>query len=180
MKKLKFSKIQIIKILKECDAGREITDIFRESGISRATYHNLKKKYSGMYVSQLKRLKELEEKNHRLKRMYADLSLENEMLKDCHWKKVLKPCEEKEKAATDIRRISHNMTPGLLAKYCLIETLKDLFEQLYAMQGMPELMKAINEQSRLDEKVEIMLYRIIHEMVNNKLNHADKGQGKAG
>lgn len=87
MKKLKFTESQIIKILKEYDAGREVNGICREYGISRATFYNWKKKYSGMDASQLKRLKELEEENHRLKRMYADLSLDHEMLKDVLGKK---------------------------------------------------------------------------------------------
>jgi signal transduction histidine kinase len=78
-----------------------------------------------------------------------------------------------EQASTDVRRISHNMMPGLLTKYGLIEALKDLIEQVDEMQGMLGLMKVSGEQSRLDEKVEIMLYRIIQEMVNNTLKHAE-------
>jgi signal transduction histidine kinase len=78
-----------------------------------------------------------------------------------------------EQAATDVRRISHNMMPGLLTKYGLIEALKDLFEQLDEMQGINGLMKVTGKQSRLDEKIEIMLYRIIQEMINNTLKHAE-------
>jgi putative transposase len=87
MKRIKFSESQIIKILKEYESGREVKDLCREYGVSRATFYNWKKKYSGMEVSQLKRLKELEEENRRLKRMYADLSLDHEMLKDVLGKK---------------------------------------------------------------------------------------------
>ena len=87
MKKLRFTESRIIKILQEYDGGREVNGICREYGISRATFYNWKKKYAGMDASQLKRLKELEEENHRLKRMYADLSLDHEMLKDVLGKK---------------------------------------------------------------------------------------------
>lgn len=87
MKRIKFSESQIIKILNEYDAGRDVKDLVREYKISRATFYNWKKKYSGMDASQLKRLKELEEENNRLKRMYADLSLDHEMLKDVLGKK---------------------------------------------------------------------------------------------
>jgi len=87
MKMTRFSETQIIKILNEHDAGRETKDICREYGISRATFYNWKKKYEGMDASQLKRLKELEEENKRLKRMYADLSLDHELLKEVLEKK---------------------------------------------------------------------------------------------
>ncbi len=82
MKMTRFSETRILRILNEHEAGRETKDLCRENGISRATFYNWKKKYGGMDASQLKRLKELTEENHRLKRMYADLSLDNELLKD--------------------------------------------------------------------------------------------------
>ena len=88
MKMKRFSETQIIKILKEHDAGRETLDLCREYGISRATFYNWKKKYEGMDASQLKRLKELEDENKRLKRMYADLSLDHELLKEVLEKKI--------------------------------------------------------------------------------------------
>lgn len=87
MKRKKFSESQIIKILKEYESGREVKDLCREYSISRATFYNWKKRYSGMEASQLKRLKDLEDENRRLKRMYADLSLDHEMLKDVLGKK---------------------------------------------------------------------------------------------
>ena len=87
MKMTRFSETQIIKILKEHDAGRETKDICLEYGISRATFYNWKKKYEGMDASQLKRLRELEDENKRLKRMYADLSLDHELLKEVLEKK---------------------------------------------------------------------------------------------
>ena len=87
MKMTRFSETRILKILKEHDTGRETKDLCRENGISRATFYNWKKKYGGMDASQLKRLKELEDENRRLKRMYADLSLDNELLKNVLEKK---------------------------------------------------------------------------------------------
>jgi putative transposase len=87
MKRKRISESQIIKILKEYESGREVKDLCREYKISRATFYNWKKKYSGMDSSQLKKLKELEDENRRLKHMYADLSLDHEMLKDVLGKK---------------------------------------------------------------------------------------------
>lgn len=87
MKRIKFSESQILAILKEQEQGLKVSDICRNHGISDATFFNWKNKYSGMSVSELKRLKELEYENARLKRMYANISLENEALKDIVTKK---------------------------------------------------------------------------------------------
>ena len=87
MKKSKFTEGQIIKALKENEQGRKPEDICREMGIHKGTFYNWRKKYSGMDASQLKRLKELEDENSRLKKMYAELSLDNVMLKDVLSKK---------------------------------------------------------------------------------------------
>lgn len=87
MKKSKFTESQIIKALKENEQGRKTEDICREMGIHKGTFYNWRKKYSGMDASQLKRLKELEDENSRLKKMYAELSLDNVMLKDVLSKK---------------------------------------------------------------------------------------------
>ena len=88
MKKTRFSEQQIVSILKQYDNGSKVTDICRENGISEATFYNWKAKYGGMDASQLKRLKELEEENSRLKKMYADLSLIHHALKDAVSKKL--------------------------------------------------------------------------------------------
>ena len=88
MKRSRFSEHKIIKILKEGDAGRSPQEICRENGISNATYYNWKAKYGGMEASSLKRLKELESENKKLKQMYADLSLQNIVLKDVIEKKL--------------------------------------------------------------------------------------------
>jgi putative transposase len=88
MKKSKFTENQIIKSLKEHESGRSTEDICRELGINKSTFYNWKKKYGGMEASHLKRLKELEEENRRLKQMYADLSLDHKILKDVIEKKL--------------------------------------------------------------------------------------------
>ena len=88
MKKSRYSETQIVKVLKEVETGKLIKDVCREYGISDATYYNWKSKYGGMEASDVKRLKELENENQRLKQMYADLSLEHRILKDIVEKKL--------------------------------------------------------------------------------------------
>jgi putative transposase len=88
MKKSKFTESQIVAILKQQEAGLSINDLCREHGISQATFFNWKKKFSGMDSGTLKRLKELEAENARLKRMYADVSLQRDALKDLIEKKL--------------------------------------------------------------------------------------------
>ncbi len=88
MKKSRFSETQILKILKEVEAGRLVKEVCRDYGISDATYYNWKAKYGGMEVSDVKRLKELEEDNRRLKQMFAELSLDHKILKDIVEKKL--------------------------------------------------------------------------------------------
>ncbi len=87
MKKSKFTETQIVKALKEHEAGKSTEDICRELGINKATFYNWKKKYGGMESNELKRLKELEEENRKLKAMYADLALDHKILKDVLTKK---------------------------------------------------------------------------------------------
>ena len=82
MKKSRFTETQIVKILKEVESGRLVKEVCREYGISEATYYNWKSKYGGMQASDIKRLKELEDENRRLKQMYAELCLDNRILKD--------------------------------------------------------------------------------------------------
>ena len=82
MKKSRYTETQIVKILKEVEGGRLIKEVCREYGISEATYYNWKTKYGGMEASDVKRLKELEDENRRLKSMFAELSLEHRILKD--------------------------------------------------------------------------------------------------
>jgi len=87
MKKIKFSESKILNILKEKGQGYTVAELCRKHGISEATYYNWKSKYAGMTVNELKRLKELEYENSRLKKMFADLSLEHEVVKDLLSKK---------------------------------------------------------------------------------------------
>ena len=82
MKKARFTESQIISILSQQERGITVADICRENGISNATFFNWKAKYGWMSPSQLRRLKELEVENARLKKMYADLSLVHEAFKD--------------------------------------------------------------------------------------------------
>ena len=81
MKQGKYSEEQIVRILKEADAGIKISDLCRKYGFSEATYYNWKAKYGGMGVSEIKRLKQLEDENRRLKQIVADLTLDNQALK---------------------------------------------------------------------------------------------------
>jgi putative transposase len=82
MRKSRFTESQIVNILKDGDAGVPLAELVRKHGISRATYFNWKSKYAGATVADLKRMKELEAENAKLKRMYADLALENAAIKD--------------------------------------------------------------------------------------------------
>lgn len=87
MKQTRFTESQIVAILKQQDSGQTVTQITREHGISEATFYNWRAKYGGMQVSEVKRLKELEDENRRLKKMYAELSLQNEIIKEALAKK---------------------------------------------------------------------------------------------
>ena len=82
MKKRRFSEEQIIAVLKEAEAGAKVSDLCRKHGISDATFYNWKAKYAGMTVAELRRLKELEAENAKLKRIVADQALDNAALKD--------------------------------------------------------------------------------------------------
>ena len=88
MRQSKFTETQIVSILKEADAGRPVNEIWRTYGISSATYYKWKAKYGGLEASDIKRLKELEHENNKLKRLYADMALENAALKDLIEKKL--------------------------------------------------------------------------------------------
>lgn len=88
MKKLRFTEVQIVKILKEYDAGKQTKDLCCEYDISVPTFYSWKQKYGGMDTQQLKELKALQDENARLKRMYSDLSLDHRILEDIIKKKL--------------------------------------------------------------------------------------------
>jgi putative transposase len=88
MRKSRFTESQIVNILKDGDAGLPLAELVRKHGISRATYFNWKSKYAGATVADLRRMKELEAENTKLKRMYADLALENAAIKDVLTRKL--------------------------------------------------------------------------------------------
>ncbi|AWH89412.1 IS3 family transposase [Limnobaculum parvum] len=95
MKKIRFTETQIVNILKLADSGIKVDDICRQNSISSATYYNWKSKYGGMEAADIKRIKELEEENTKLKKMFADVSLENHAMKELFGKKGLVMTEKK-------------------------------------------------------------------------------------
>ncbi|GHC05129.1 transposase [Thermomonas carbonis] len=88
MRTSKFTETQIVSILKQADAGIPVKDICRQASISTATYYQWKSKYGGLEASELRRAKELEAENAKLKRMYAELALDNAAMKDLIAKKL--------------------------------------------------------------------------------------------
>ena len=87
MKRSRFTESQIINILKQAEAGTPVAELCREHNISSATFYNWRSKYGGMDVSMVKRMKELEAENARLKKMYADVQLQNDIIKEALEKK---------------------------------------------------------------------------------------------
>lgn len=87
MRRSRFTEEQIIAVLKESEAGQSVKDLCRTHGISEQTFYRWKSKYGGLEVSEARRLRQLEEENARLKRMVADLSLDNQALKELTKKK---------------------------------------------------------------------------------------------
>lgn len=88
MKKSKFTDEQIAFALRQAKGGVKVAEICRKMGVSDATFFNWKKKYGGLGVSELRRLKQLEEENRQLKKLVADLSLDKQMLQDVIQKKL--------------------------------------------------------------------------------------------
>ena len=87
MKKSRYSETQIFKILKEAEAGTPVPELCRTYGMSSASFYKWRAKYGGMEASDMVRLKELEEENRRLKKMYADSQMDNEILREAMSKK---------------------------------------------------------------------------------------------
>ncbi|OFW58240.1 MAG: transposase [Actinobacteria bacterium RBG_16_64_13] len=88
MKRSRFTEHQILAVLKEADAGATVKDLCRRHGISPATYYQWKSKYAGLQASDLKKIRELERENARLKQLYAETSLENQALKELIHRKL--------------------------------------------------------------------------------------------
>lgn len=88
MKKKRFTEAQIAFSLRQAESGTPVAEIIRKIGISEVTFYRWKKKYAGLGVAELRRLKQLEDENRRLKRMVADLSLDKQMLQDVLSKKL--------------------------------------------------------------------------------------------
>lgn len=88
MKQSKFTEQQIVFALHQAETGVKVSEVCRKMGISEATFYNWKKKYGGLGVSELRRLKMLEEENMKLKQIVADLSLDKQMLQDVLKKKL--------------------------------------------------------------------------------------------
>lgn len=88
MRKTKFTETQIVKAIKDHETGRNAVEICRELGITTASFYKWRQRYGGMEVKEVRKMKELQDENGRLKRMYADLSLVHEALKDAVAKKL--------------------------------------------------------------------------------------------
>jgi len=88
MKKSRFTEEQIAFALRQAETGTKVSEVCRKMGVAEATFYNWKKKYGGLGVSELRRLKQLEEENRQLKKLVADLSLDKQMLQDVIAKKL--------------------------------------------------------------------------------------------
>ena len=88
IKKSRFSEQQIAYILRQAEEGTTVEEVCRKAGIAAATFYNWQKKYGGLMPSEMKRLKQLEAENQRLKKLVADLSLDKEMLRDVIRRKI--------------------------------------------------------------------------------------------
>ena len=94
--KKKFTEAQIVFALRQAESGVPIAEIIRKMEVSEVTFYRWKKKYAGMGVSELRRLRQLDDENRRLKRLVADLTLDKQMLQDALSKKVLRPAEKRD------------------------------------------------------------------------------------
>jgi putative transposase len=112
MKKTKFTEAQIVFALRQADTGITVAEVCRKMGISEATYYNWKKKYGGLGVPELRRLRQLEEENQHHKQLVADLSLDKQMLQDV-LKKSFEARAASPRGSTPYRRLSYLGPPSL-------------------------------------------------------------------
>jgi putative transposase len=87
MKKSRFTEVQIMSVLKQAEGGMAIADLCREHGISNATFYQWRAKFGGMDASMITEMKTIQDENRRLKKMFAELSMQNELLKEALGKK---------------------------------------------------------------------------------------------
>jgi len=111
MKRSKFTEAQIAFAIKQAETGTRIEEVCRKMGISEATFYNWKKKYGGLGIAELRRLRQPEEENAQLKKLVADLSLDKQMLQDV-LKKVFKPSQRR-KMVTDLVSLSDIPSQGM-------------------------------------------------------------------
>ncbi|WP_265389981.1 IS3 family transposase [Klebsiella pneumoniae] len=186
MRKARFTEHQIIAVLKSVEAGRTVKDVCREAGISEATYYNWKAKFGGMEASDIKKMKDLEDENRRLKQMFADLSLECRALKDVIEKKPLKPAIKRElvsyltaqfsmsiRQACRILSLSRTVyfyQPDTRRDEPVIQALSELAER-YPRYGFKKLFQMLRRQgNRWNHKRVHRIYCLL------KLNFRRKGK----
>ncbi|EBH1949868.1 IS3 family transposase [Salmonella enterica] len=161
MRKARFTEHQIIAVIKSVEAGRTVKDVCREAGISEATYYNWKSRYGGMEASDIKKIKDLEDENRRLKQMFADLSLENRALKDVIEKKPLKPAFKRELVthlittfglsirqacrSLNLSRTVYHYRPDTTRDEPVIVALQAVAER-YPRYGFPKLFQVLRRQ----------------------------------
>ncbi|EHB3786540.1 IS3 family transposase [Salmonella enterica subsp. houtenae serovar 17:z29:-] len=161
MRKARFTENQIIAVIKSVEAGRTVKDVCREAGISEATYDNWKSRYGGMEASDIKKIKDLEDENRRLKQMFADLSLENRALKDVIEKKPLKPAFKRELVthlittfglsirqacrSLNLSRTVYHYRPDTTRDEPVIVALQAVAER-YPRYGFPKLFQVLRRQ----------------------------------
>ncbi|MER3374577.1 MAG: IS3 family transposase [Allomuricauda sp.] len=141
MRKSKFSPTQIAKILKEFDNGKSVAEITRDHGVSSAAFYKWRSKYAGMSGKELKRIKELEEENRKLKQMYATLALDHQMAKEIIEKKPLRPCRK--------RSIGKDLAHYGISRACRVLNMS---KSVYYYSPLPkddgEIEQALREKAR--------------------------------
>src|SRR5450631_3620197 len=98
MKKSRFTETQIMSVLKQAEAGVSVVELCREHAISNASFYKWRAKYGGMDASMMAETKAIQEENRRLKKMFAELSMQNELLKEALGKKIARPSQRREMA----------------------------------------------------------------------------------